>query len=194
VQPALTAAIETWPRSSTPETLRRGCFALPRTTSRAKPRRSARDAELDAQHSSDNEPRTESDVQAFLTGYLRDDTLRMLFARCDDAIPVESQLVNESCSSSASHGQHEAAFCSLGNGHVAFMLARQLARDGKPESGPVRLRAGKRRSVEGFENALPLVRRDPRTFITNVKSDGFRCFGFDPNHAASGRVTDRVIQ
>jgi predicted RNA polymerase sigma factor len=56
-------------------------------------RQSARHAELAVQQATETEPATTSAGQAFLGGDVRDDTLRMLFACCDGAIPLESQLV-----------------------------------------------------------------------------------------------------
>jgi RNA polymerase sigma factor (sigma-70 family) len=93
VQLALAAAVETWPRASAPENPSAWLFRVAQNHLAGELRRSARHAELDAQHSSENEPSAEIDAQAFLAGDVRDDTLRMLFACCDDAIPVESQLV-----------------------------------------------------------------------------------------------------
>jgi RNA polymerase sigma factor (sigma-70 family) len=93
VQLALASAVETWPRSSTPENPSAWLFRVAHNHLVGELRRSARHAELAAQQGIETEPATAPEAQAFLDGDVRDDSLRMLFACCEDAIPVESQLV-----------------------------------------------------------------------------------------------------
>jgi RNA polymerase sigma factor (sigma-70 family) len=93
VQLALTAAVETWQRSGAPENPSAWLFRVAHNHLVGELRRSTRQAELAARHRPEGEPATADDVQAFLGGDVRDDCLRMLFACCEDAIPLESQLV-----------------------------------------------------------------------------------------------------
>jgi RNA polymerase sigma factor (sigma-70 family) len=93
VQLALAAAVETWPRSGAPENPSAWLFRVAHNHLVGELRRSTRQAELAAQHGTEGEPATAQDVQAFLGGDVRDDCLRMLFACCEEAIPLESQLV-----------------------------------------------------------------------------------------------------
>jgi RNA polymerase sigma-70 factor (ECF subfamily) len=93
VQNALLAAVQTWPRSSVPENpsawLYRVAYNQCASELRGRTRRDALAKELgDLAAGSAEEP-----LRAFLAGDVRDDLLRMLFACCDAAIPVESQLV-----------------------------------------------------------------------------------------------------
>jgi RNA polymerase sigma-70 factor (ECF subfamily) len=55
-------------------------------------RRSTRNGELAAEHLRGAEPATDA-APVSLSGDVRDDLLHMLFVCCDDAIPIESQLV-----------------------------------------------------------------------------------------------------
>lgn len=93
VQHALAAAVETWPRSSAPESPSAWLFRVAQNHLVGELRSSTRRAELAAQQGTVAEPGTSSDLQVFLAGDVRDDVLRMLFVCCEDAIPVESQLV-----------------------------------------------------------------------------------------------------
>jgi RNA polymerase sigma-70 factor (ECF subfamily) len=92
VQNALLAAVETWPRSSVPENppawLYRVAYNQCASELRGQTRRHALTQELGDPADSAEQP-----LAAFLAGDVRDDVLRMLFACCDEAIPVESQLV-----------------------------------------------------------------------------------------------------
>lgn len=92
VQLALAAAVETWARASAPENPSAWLFRVAHNHLVGELRRGARHAELDAQQgiAADH---AANDAQAFLGGDVRDASLRMLFACCDDALPVESQLV-----------------------------------------------------------------------------------------------------
>jgi RNA polymerase sigma factor (sigma-70 family) len=93
VQLALAAAVEAWPRSGTPENPSAWLFRVAHNHLVGELRRSARHAELAAQQRLEAEPALAREVPGFLGGDVRDDSLRMLFACCDDALPVESQLV-----------------------------------------------------------------------------------------------------
>ena len=93
VQQALLTAVESWPKSAVPENpsawLYRVAYNQCAGELRRQTRRDALARQLgDGAPSSADEP-----VTAFLAGDVRDDLLRMLFLCCDDAIPIESQLV-----------------------------------------------------------------------------------------------------
>ncbi len=92
VQLALAAAVEAWSRASAPENPSAWLFRVAHNHLVGELRRRARHAELDAQQGMDAE-HAANDMQAFLRGDVRDASLRMLFACCDDALPLESQLV-----------------------------------------------------------------------------------------------------
>lgn len=91
-QAALLAAVEAWGKASPPENPSAWLFRVAHNHFVGELRRRARHAELDE----GAEPASESDDQrpdALLEGDVADSLLRMLFVCCDDAIPVESQLV-----------------------------------------------------------------------------------------------------
>jgi RNA polymerase sigma factor (sigma-70 family) len=93
VQNALLAAVEGWPKTAVPENpsawLYRVAFNQCTGELRQRARRDALTVELgDVAPGSTDEP-----LRAYLAGDVRDDVLRMLFVCCDDAIPIESQLV-----------------------------------------------------------------------------------------------------
>lgn len=93
VQFALAAAVENWPKSSVPENPSAWLFRVAHNRVVTELRRSVRRAELAAQHGAEHELEVLEGPQVFLSGDVRDDLLRMLFVCCDDALPVESQLV-----------------------------------------------------------------------------------------------------
>jgi RNA polymerase sigma factor (sigma-70 family) len=93
VQRALAAAVETWPKSSVPENPSAWLFRVACNHVMGELRRSARRSELATQHGAELGVTVPEGPHTFLAGDVRDDLLRMLFACCDDAIPVESQLV-----------------------------------------------------------------------------------------------------
>lgn len=93
VQRALAAAVETWPTSSVPENPSGWLFRVAHNHLVGELRRSARRTDLAIQHSAEVGVTVPESAHTFLAGDVRDDLLRMLFACCDDAIPIESQLV-----------------------------------------------------------------------------------------------------
>lgn len=89
-QSALLAALESWTTRGVPENPSAWLFRVAHNHVVGELRRRTRRDRLAEQHETDA---TESDPPAFLAGDVRDDLLQMLFVCCDDAIPVESQIV-----------------------------------------------------------------------------------------------------
>jgi RNA polymerase sigma-70 factor (ECF subfamily) len=91
VQQALLAAVETWPRTAVPENPSAWLYQVAYNHFAGERRqRTRRDAiDKDRPH----EPPEIAEPGVFLAGDIRDDFLRMLFICCDEAIPLESQLV-----------------------------------------------------------------------------------------------------
>ena len=92
VQYALLMAVETWPREAAPENPSAWLFRVAHNRFTGELRQRARHAAVAERHGL-GEPDAIEAPAAFLAGDVRDDLLRMLFVCCDDAIPVESQLV-----------------------------------------------------------------------------------------------------
>ncbi len=93
VQSALLAAVQAWPRSTVPDNPSAWLYRVAHHHFASELRRRARHGELAAEHArSAVEPAMDA-APASLSGDVRDDLLRMLFVCCDDAIPIESQLV-----------------------------------------------------------------------------------------------------
>lgn len=93
VQSALLAAVESWTRGSVPESPSAWLFRVAHNHVVGELRqRARRERLLEAQGAPDG-PRTAEAPAALMAGEVGDDLLRMLFACCDDAIPLESQLV-----------------------------------------------------------------------------------------------------
>jgi len=93
VQFALGAAVETWPRSNIPDRPSAWLFRVAHNYVLGELRRSAHRADLALQHHAHLEPHELDSPQVFLASDVRDDMLRMLFACCDDSLPIEAQLV-----------------------------------------------------------------------------------------------------
>lgn len=93
VQYALAAAVEAWPKSGVPEAPSAWLFRVAHNHVVGELRRRARREQLALQNETEVGSSLTDEAPGFLAGDVRDDVLRMLFACCDDAIPVESQLV-----------------------------------------------------------------------------------------------------
>lgn len=92
VQSALLAALQSWPRSAAPDNPSAWLYRVAHHHFASELRRNMRHGELATEHLRSAEPATDA-VAVSLAGDVRDDLLRMLFVCCDDAIPIESQLV-----------------------------------------------------------------------------------------------------
>lgn len=93
VQFALMAAVEAWPKSHVPNNPSAWLFRVAHNQLVGELRQRTRRAELTGEQSHEPRLRGSEPPQVFLDGDVRDDLLRMLFACCDEALPVESQLV-----------------------------------------------------------------------------------------------------
>jgi RNA polymerase sigma factor (sigma-70 family) len=91
VQAALLAAVESWGKSQPPENPSAWLFRVAQNHFVGELRRRGRQSELLDMH--EDASSSEEPPFAFLAGDLHDSLLRMLFVCCNDAIPVESQLV-----------------------------------------------------------------------------------------------------
>ncbi len=92
VQLALLSAVEMWPRTALPDNPSAWLCRVAQNNVASELRRRARSAALDEGHGELAEP-IEGGSTASLSGEMDDDLLRMLFACCDGAIPLESRLV-----------------------------------------------------------------------------------------------------
>ncbi len=93
VQSALMAAVESWPKSFTPDNPSAWLFRVAHNHVVGELRRRARQGELAEEHRRGALGAEDDANGIFLGGDIRDDLLRMLFACCDDSIPAESSLV-----------------------------------------------------------------------------------------------------
>ncbi|HVR19239.1 MAG TPA: sigma-70 family RNA polymerase sigma factor [Polyangiaceae bacterium] len=93
VQIALLAAVETWPKGEVPENPSAWLFRVAQNHFVGELRRRTRRDRISEERGLGALDSTEAAPSTFLAGDVRDDLLRMLFVCCDDAIPVESQLV-----------------------------------------------------------------------------------------------------
>jgi RNA polymerase sigma factor (sigma-70 family) len=92
VQSALLAALQSWPRSTVPDNTSAWLYRVAHHHFASELRRGIRHGELAAEQVRSAEPATEA-ASVSLSGDVRDDLLRMLFVCCDDAIPIDSQVV-----------------------------------------------------------------------------------------------------
>jgi RNA polymerase sigma-70 factor (ECF subfamily) len=92
VQAALLAGVESWRKSELPANRSAWLFRVAQNHFVGELRRRGRQSELLDMHGEDASSSDEPPF-AFLAGDVHDSLLRMLFVCCNDAIPVESQLV-----------------------------------------------------------------------------------------------------
>jgi RNA polymerase sigma factor (sigma-70 family) len=92
VQSALLSAVEVWTKASVPEDPSAWLYRVAFNNVLGQLRRRANRDRLIEQHEPSDDPMLDAPT-AFLSGDVRDDVLRVLFACCDEAIPEDSQLV-----------------------------------------------------------------------------------------------------
>jgi RNA polymerase sigma-70 factor (ECF subfamily) len=92
-QSALLAALESWTKGGLPQDPSAWLSRVAQNSLLGELRRRGRRDRLIQQHGHETADAEPEAPTAFLPGDVRDDLLRMLFVCCDDAIPVESQLV-----------------------------------------------------------------------------------------------------
>jgi RNA polymerase sigma factor (sigma-70 family) len=93
VQSALLIALETWTRSGLPDDPPAWLFRVAHNNLLGELRQRTRRRRILEQNLDEATREPESDPDRSEAGQVRDDLLRMLFVCCDEAIPVESQLV-----------------------------------------------------------------------------------------------------
>jgi RNA polymerase sigma-70 factor (ECF subfamily) len=92
VQFALLAALETWPRAAVPDNPSAWLYRVAHNHFVGEERNRSRRVAL-LERDAAPAPGAGVDPPAFLGGDVRDELLQMLFVCCDDALPVESQIV-----------------------------------------------------------------------------------------------------
>jgi len=93
VQSALMTALETWTSGGLPSNPSAWLFRVAHNDLIGALRTQTGRQRILAQNPSDTAGTSENEPAAFLAGEVSDDLLRMLFVCCDEAIPIESQLV-----------------------------------------------------------------------------------------------------
>jgi RNA polymerase sigma-70 factor (ECF subfamily) len=93
VQSALLSAVEVWTKESVPEDPSAWLWRVAYNNIVGELRRRANRGRLIEQQGQPSDDGLQDAPTAFLAGDVRDDLLRVLFACCDEAIPVDSQLV-----------------------------------------------------------------------------------------------------
>jgi RNA polymerase sigma factor (sigma-70 family) len=93
VQSALMAALESWTKGGVPDNPSAWLYRAAHNHVVGELRQRARRECLVEQHTGEATVSVEDAPNVFLAGDVRDDLIRMLFACCEDSIPLESQLV-----------------------------------------------------------------------------------------------------
>ena len=93
VQSALMKALETWMIAGLPDNPSGWLFRVAHNNLIGELRQQTGRRRILEQHANDAINTLEDDPECLMAGEVQDDLLRMLFVCCDDAIPVESQLV-----------------------------------------------------------------------------------------------------
>lgn len=93
VQGALLAGLETWTRAGAPDNPAAWLYRVAHNQLIGELRQTSRRARLADQYGVDMTEATDDPAGIHLLADVPDDRLRMLFACCDDSIPLESQLV-----------------------------------------------------------------------------------------------------
>lgn len=93
VQSALITALETWTRRGLPDNPPAWLFRVAHNNLLGELRQQSGRRRILEKNAGDINQGEQSDPEIFFAGEVRDNLLRMLFVCCDDAIPLESQLV-----------------------------------------------------------------------------------------------------
>jgi RNA polymerase sigma-70 factor (ECF subfamily) len=93
VQAALLAAVESWPRVGAPENPSAWLFRVAHNHVVGELRQRTRRERLVADRGREDAVAAAAGPTAALSGDVRDDLLRMMFACCDESMPIDSQLV-----------------------------------------------------------------------------------------------------
>lgn len=93
VQDALLAGLETWTKSSAPDSLQAWLYRVAHNQLMSDLRQNSRRARLSVKFGAEADDLSGTSADMHLLADVPDDLLRMLFACCDDSIPLESQLV-----------------------------------------------------------------------------------------------------
>jgi RNA polymerase sigma factor (sigma-70 family) len=93
VQAALLAGLETWPRASAPNNPTAWLYRVAHNQLIGELRQTSRRLRLAEQYGADMMQAVDDPAGIYLLADVQDDLLRLLFACCDDSIPLESQLV-----------------------------------------------------------------------------------------------------
>ena len=93
VQSALMTALEAWTLGGLPDNPSAWLYRVAQNNVMGELRRRTRRRRILEQTAREGRDPAQSNPEPFLAGEVRDDLLRMLFVCCDQAIPVESQLV-----------------------------------------------------------------------------------------------------
>ncbi len=93
VQSALLKALDTWTRAGQPDSPSAWLFRVAHNQLMGQLRQQANRQRLLEQHAEFAPDPVENGPPCYLPGEVRDDLLRMLFVCCDEAIPLESQVV-----------------------------------------------------------------------------------------------------
>jgi RNA polymerase sigma factor (sigma-70 family) len=93
VQTALLAGVESWVKNGIPDNPPAWLYSVAYRQCAGELRRRTRASALEDRFAGAAPSTVEEPEPVFLAGDVRDDVLRMLFACCDEAIPMESQLV-----------------------------------------------------------------------------------------------------
>ena len=93
VQSALMTALEDWTIAGLPDNPSAWLFRVAHNNLMGELRQRTGHRRILAQNAKEDIGPSESGPEIFLAGEVQDDLLRMLFVCCDEAIPVESQLV-----------------------------------------------------------------------------------------------------
>ena len=93
VQSALIRALQSWTVNGEPENPSAWLFRVASNEVVGELRKRASHRRIVAKNAEDFSVESDGQPEGFLPGEISDDLLRMLFVCCDDAVPVESQLV-----------------------------------------------------------------------------------------------------